>query len=82
MGHNVLAAMAHATLTKKFRVDKARARTLARLARDLDVPESDILRRGIDLVARVERRKRNVDQLLAILGDAPEPAKVRYRTKW
>lgn len=75
-------SMATATITKKFRVDKRRAGKLARLARELDVTESDIVRRGIDLVAKIEARRRNVEKLIQILGDAPEPPKARYRTKW
>lgn len=82
VGHNMWRRMAAATITKKFRVDKRRAGTLARLARELDVTESDIVRRGIDLVAKVEARRQNVEKLIHILGDAPEPPKVRYRTKW
>lgn len=74
--------MATATITKKFRVDKRRAQKLARLARELDVTESDVVRRGIDLVARIEGRKRNVEKLIEILGEAPEPPRARYRTKW
>ncbi len=74
--------MATATITKKFRVDKARARKLARLARELDVTESDIIRRGIDLVARIEDRQRQVEDLIKVLGEEPEPPKARYRTKW
>lgn len=71
-----------AVITKKVRMDARQAKRLHRLARDLGMTESEVLRQGIDMMERVRDRKRNVQKLIDILGDAPEPPKVRFRTKW
>lgn len=67
---------------KRFRADAKVRRTLARLSRELEMSESDVIRRGIELVDRIETRKRGVEKLIEFLGDEPEPAKLRYRVKW
>lgn len=66
---------------KKLRLDDRRLRSLERLARDLRVTESEVLREGLDLVERRERRKKGVEKLIAFLGEAPEPPKVRFRLR-
>lgn len=70
-----------ASVVKKVRLDRARLRRLARLARALGKTESDVLRDGLDLLAMRERRREGAEKLIALLGDQPEPPKIRFRLR-
>lgn len=69
-------------VTKKVRFKSPDARRLRGVAKDLGMTESEVLRRGFDLMEGVRDRRQNVEKLIAILGDAPEPRKIRPRVKW
>lgn len=65
-------------------MDAAQAKRLRRLARDLGRTESDVIRDGIDLVERRERRARAVEDLIAMitpeeLANPPKTIKFRLR---
>lgn len=68
----------NATVTKKVRMTPAEARHLARLARRRRTTESAILRRGIGLVERMERRREGIEGLIALIGKEKEPPKIRW----
>ena len=68
------------TLTKKVRLDAAYAGRLARLAKTMDATESDVIRKGIDLVDQMTNREKALEWLIemaAIKG----PDKERYSFK-
>lgn len=54
------------TVTKKLRLSPEGARRLERLAKEMDMTESDVLREGIHLVERVRNRRALVEQLVAM----------------
>lgn len=68
------------TATKRVRLSEERARRLERLAERLGLTESDVIRYGLDLVERVERRRQNVEKLIDLI-DGEEPPKIRFRMK-
>lgn len=65
------------SVVKRFRLSAQAAHRLAQLADDLGTTESELIRRGLELVERVERRQRNIEDLIA-LAEGDEPAKVRF----
>lgn len=71
-----------AVITKKVRMKATDARRLRRVAKDLGLTESEVLRQGVEHMEQVGRRHRNVETLIALLGDTSEPPKVRPRVKW
>lgn len=54
------------TVTKKVRFSPESARRLERLAREMDMTESDVLRHGLHLIERVRDRRAAVDRLIAL----------------
>lgn len=68
------------SVVKKVRMDPPRAAKLRRLARQLKMTESDVLREGLDLVDRVDARRRNIHKLIEMI-EGPEPPKIRFRLK-
>ena len=68
------------TVTKKVRFSPESARRLERLAREMEMTESDVLRHGLQLIERVRDRRAAVD---ALIGQAEGEtwAKTRFRPK-
>ena len=54
------------TVTKKVRFSPESARRLERLAREMDMTESDVLRHGLQLIERVRDRRAAMDTLIAM----------------
>lgn len=54
------------TVTKKVRFSPESARRLERLAQEMDMTESDVLRHGLHLVERVRDRRAAVDALIGM----------------
>lgn len=50
-------------ITKKVRMDQRDADRLARVARQLNLSETDVLREGLDLIERLQEGKVAVDGL-------------------
>lgn len=67
-------------ITKKVRMGAKEAQRLRRVARDLGLTESEVLRQGVGLMERVRDRHKNVDKLIALI-DGPEPPKVRFQLR-
>ncbi len=67
-------------VTKKVRLSAKSERTLRRLARESRASESEILRRGIELVAEERNRAKGIEMLISLI-DGPEPPKIRFRLK-
>jgi hypothetical protein len=64
-------------VTKKVRLTDGEADLLTDLAADADVTESEILRHGLRLQARMRRRAENIDRLTSLAEDG-EPDKIRF----
>lgn len=65
-------------------MDAAGAKRLRKLARELGKTESEVLREGIELVERIQARKRNIEALIAMIppehvNNPPKPIKFRLR---
>lgn len=74
------------SVVKKVRLKKAEAARLRRLAKALDLTESDILRKGIEAAGveeeRLRMRRENIPKLIAFLGlDGPDPPKEPRRVR-
>lgn len=69
------------TVTKRVRLTPSEADLLARLADEADVTESEVLREGIRLVERLERRATHVHELIAMAEGQDEPPKVRFELR-
>lgn len=54
------------TVTKKLRLSPEGARRLERLAKEMGMTESDVLREGIHLVERVRNRRAHIEGLVAM----------------
>lgn len=68
------------TVTKKLRLSPEGARKLERLAKEMDMTESDVMREGIRLLERVRDRKAAVDDLVA-LAEGETWTKARFPLK-
>lgn len=68
------------TVTKKVRFSPESARRLERLAREMDMTESDVLRHGLQLVERVRDRQAAVDALIQ-MAEGESWTKTRFRPK-
>ena len=68
------------TVTKKVRFSPESARRLERLAREMDMTESDVLRHGLQLIERVRDRRAAVDDLIA-MAEGETWSKTRPRMK-
>ena len=68
------------TVTKKLRFSPESAARLERLAREMDMTESDVLRHGLALVERVRRRESAIEALVG-LGEGETWTKERVRPK-
>lgn len=68
------------TVTKKVRMSPESAKRLERLAREMDMTESDVLRHGLQLIERVRDRQAAVEALVA-QAEGETWAKARFRPK-
>lgn len=70
-----------ASVIKRVRMKSKEAQDLRRLARELGVTESDLLRQGLDLVRRRQSSREALEDLIAMIPpervDKP-PKKVRF----
>lgn len=79
-GCRVREAGTNLTITKKLRFSPESAARLERLAREMDMTESDVLRHGLTLVERVRRRQGAMEALVS-LGEGETWTKERFRPK-
>lgn len=64
-------------VTKKVRLTDGEAALLRSLAEQRETTESEVLRQGLRLQQRMQRRAENIDQLLE-LAEGPDPEKIRF----
>ena len=69
-----------ASVTKKVRLPRDSLRKLRWVAKKTGVPESEVLRRGIDREELALRRRIGADALIKMIQGS-EPKKIRFRMK-
>lgn len=71
----------NATVVKKFRLTPEEAKELRSLAKQMGLTESDVVRKGVDLVKRLQARKDALEGLIR-LSKIGDPRKSKWAARF